>query len=518
MRAACAALLLLVFAAESRAASPVSAGAPCQQAWDPPSWEWVASLRHGAPVEGGGTIVPSAVIDPAVVARGGRIAFVARFTDPNEPARNHGVFTADHLAVRAIAIGCGRGGGSGEHGSLGDPAPGGGRFAGLFSGTAMAPAIADDGSVLFVADLVASLSPRALFRHDASTRRTTRLVAVGDPTPLGGTFVSVGPGVHGPRGSVWFVAQRQGTSGGELFVFDPLVAGGGAVRPFACVGDPLPGGGAIALLATEIATSVDGSSMAIGPLPFVDACGTVAFRVHGGGGAPQSGIVVRKDGQDAWWLRTGDATPQGGVFTGFGGPVLGGEQLAVYAEHSSGRGPTAGWFVGRPGAWRRAIGFFDPVDGGQCLSLAMSRAPMTPLDDRGDLVVWCAVDLDARQDRIVLCRRSGAQQVLARRGDPVAGGGSFGGGSFGELGGWPSLDGGGRCVVSAQVQFALGTSGYFTLAADEPRLAVPPCASIAAEFDVQVSGPFGSHFALAASTLATEVPLPPFGMLRIGPD
>ena len=495
------------------AAAALSTGALWPQSANQPSWQWVAQLRHGAPVSGTGTsgnantgtLLPATGVNAATTALGGRIAFVAGIAGS---PRNQGVFTADASGLRAIAIGCGGGGGSGVHGTLGDVAPGGGLFARMFQGTAFAPALAADGSVLFVADLVGGPSSRALFLFEATAQRLVRIAGVGDPSPLGGSFASIGPGVHAADGAVLFVAQRPGVAGGEFFHWQ-----NGIVQRLAASGDALPLGGSIALLATEVVAFVDGTNMAIGPLPFADACGTVAFRVHGSGGAPHSGIVVRRDGQDSWWLRSGDATPAGGVYIGFGGPVLGGSELAVYAEHTSNGGPTAGWFVGKPNSWRRALGYFDLVDGGQCLGLAMSRAPMTPLDDRGDLVVWCDLDIQGGRDRLVLCRRDGTQQVLARRGEQAPGGGLLG-----ELGGWPSLDSGGRCVVSAQVQFAAATCGHFTLAADEPRLAAPPCAALGSELRVDATGPLGAHFALAVSTSATEVPLPPFGVLRIGPD
>jgi hypothetical protein len=470
-------------------------------------WSIVHSVRSGEVAIGAGALALSALPHAAACARGGRIAFVSRVAGT---ARNQAIVVSDENGLRAIAVGCGGGGGSGAHGACGDPAPGGGTIAGLFEGTAFAPALSERGDVLFLADVHGGPRPRALFCYRADGDVLVRIAAVGDAAPGGGAFASVGPGVHMPNDGVLFVAQRVGMTTGEVFAWRD-----GVRTPFLRVGDPLPQGGTIAAIATEILQFVDGTSIPIGPLPCVDACGSVAVRVHGAGGAAASGIVVRENGVDAWWLRTGEGSPVGGAFTSFGAPLLardadGQLQCAVFADHTSPRGPTSGWFVGRPSAWRRAIGFFDPVDGGQCLGLAISRGPMTPFDGR-DLVVWCDLAIDGGQDRIVLCHGDGSRSVLARRGDPLPGGGALG-----ELGGWPSLDAAGRCLVSAHTQGSAG--GHFVFGDPTPRVAVAPCTWIGGPVEVFAHGLHPGAFVLAASPLRAAVAMPPLGTLAIGPD
>ena len=470
-------------------------------------WPIVHSVRSGEIAMGAGALAMSALPHAAACARGGGIAFVSRIAGN---ARNQAVVVAQGNGLRAIAVGCGGGGGSGVYGACGDPAPGGGTIAGLFEGTAFAPALGERGDVLFLADVHGGPRPRALFCYRADRGALVRIAAVGDAAPSGGAFLGVGPGVHMPGEGVLFVALRIGMTTGELFAWRD-----GVISPFVRVGDPLPQGGTIAAIATESLQFVDGTSIPIGPLPCVDACGNVAFRVHGAGGAAASGIVVRENGVDAWWLRTGDAVPVGGAFTSFGAPLLardadGQLQCAVFADHTSPRGPTSGWFVGRPAAWRRAIGFFDAVDGGQCLGLAISRGPMTPFDGR-DLVVWCDLAIQGGQDRIVLCHGDGSRSVLARRGEPLPGGGALG-----ELGGWPSLDAAGRCLVSAHVQGSAG--GHFVFADPTPRVAVAPCAMLGAPLSVFAHGIEPGAFVLAASPLRASVAMPPLGTLAIGPD
>src|SRR5262245_23199950 len=113
----------------SMPASLVGGVVPC--ATLPVAW-------HSQAVPGGGTLSPIAPGNPACVNRSGAFAFVANV---NGVARNQGVYVVDALGLRAIATGCGQGGGSGMHGTCGDPAPGGGTFAGFFGGTVVAPPV-----------------------------------------------------------------------------------------------------------------------------------------------------------------------------------------------------------------------------------------------------------------------------------------------------------------------------------------------------------------------------------------
>src|SRR5262245_62026630 len=153
----------------------------------------VAMAAQGQPVTGIGTLTTQAWGNPACLARTGAMAFVAGIAG-GRSASARGVFVADAAGVRAIAIGCGNGGPGGPLAG-GDPAPGGGTFAGLFTGTAFAPAIDSEGNVAFLADVVGGTAPRALFGWVAAQQILVRIAAVGDAAPGGGTFAAVGPGV-----------------------------------------------------------------------------------------------------------------------------------------------------------------------------------------------------------------------------------------------------------------------------------------------------------------------------------
>ena len=487
-------------------------GAVCgvEVAAQDPQVAWTASVvaKAGDVAPGGGVFALDPVLDPATCARGGHTAFVARVVGA---VHDHAVFCADGDGLRVVARGSGPGGGSGIHGTAGDATPIGGTFAGLFSGVAFAPAVDERGDVLFLADVRGGRSARALFCGRMRDASLVAVAAVGDAAPGGGVFASVGTGVLLPRGGVLFLAQRNGVASAELFTWRD-----GVTSPFVLVGDALPQGGVVAAVGTESMTFVDGTSIPTGPLPSVDACSAIAFCAHGGN-ASQRGIVVRENGVDAWWARAGDSAPGAATFVAFGAPLLGRDaqgrlHCAFYADVSSPNGPTAGWFVGRPGAWRRALGFFDAVDGGQCLGLAISRGPMTPFDGR-DLVVWCDLSIQGGSDRIVRCRDDGSREVLARRGDPAPCGGVLG-----ELSGWPSIDGAGRCVVSAQCAGGVGLGAHLAWVDPSPRAACAPCSGVGASLVLGCNGPPGSAFVFGASPHAAWIPMPPFGALAIGPD
>ncbi len=150
---------------------------------------------HGqvAPDTNGGTLNPVAFINPTTVNASGRVAFNSQVDGSD---RNQGVFVADSDGtITAIAIGCGGLGGGGDTTSdCGDASPIGGHFGGFFFGTVFTPDINDAGDVLFFCDVNGGDSRRALFLYQAASGQIVKVAAVGDPSPIGGTFGAVGPG------------------------------------------------------------------------------------------------------------------------------------------------------------------------------------------------------------------------------------------------------------------------------------------------------------------------------------
>jgi hypothetical protein len=389
---------------------------------------------HGqvAPNTNGGTLNPVAFINPTTVNASGRVAFNSQV---NGSDRNQGVFVADSDGtISAIAIGCGGLGGSGDTTSMcGDASPISGHFGGFFFGTFFTPDINDAGDVLFFCDVNGGNSRRALFLYRGASGEIVKVAAIGDPSPIGGTFGAVGPGSLNNNGQVVFLAAAVGTTNSDLFMWE-----NGVVTKVAAVGDPAPQGGTFSLLGTESAGFQDGTNIPVGPLPDINDSEQIAFRAIVSGGITQRGIVVRTGQDDEWYVKVPDPTPIGGTYFDMqAASINNAGQIAFFADYR----PTpetfnSGWFAGAPGNWRKVVVFFDPIDGGQCLGLAFSRNPMQTIDAAGNVVFWANLDSNGTADRLVLGLTDGNLLIAARRGDPTPIGGTFG-----LMDAWPAING-----------------------------------------------------------------------------
>jgi hypothetical protein len=389
---------------------------------------------HGqiAPNTGGGTLNPVAFINPTTVNASGRVAFNSQV---NGSDRNQGVFVADSDGtISAIAIGCGGLGGSGDTTSMcGDVSPIGGHFGGFFFGTFFTPDINDAGDVLFLCDVNGGDSRRALFLYRGVSGEIVKVAAIGDPSPIGGTFGAVGPGSLNNNGQVVFLAAAVGTTNSDLFMWE-----NGVVTKVAAVGDPAPQGGTFSLLGTESAGFQDGTNIPVGPVPDINDSEQIAFRAIVSGGITQRGIVVRTGQDDEWYVKVPDPTPIGGTYFDMqAASINNAGQIAFFADYR----PTpdtfnSGWFAGAPKNWRKVVVFFDPIDGGQCLGLAFSRNPMQTIDAAGNVVFWANLDTNGTSDRLVLGLTDGNLLIAARRGDPTPIGGTFG-----SMDAWPAVNG-----------------------------------------------------------------------------
>jgi hypothetical protein len=389
---------------------------------------------HGqiAPNTNGGTLNPVAFINPTTVNASGRVAFNSQIDGSD---RNQGVFVADSDGtISAIAIGCGGLGGSGDTTSMcGDVSPIGGHFGGFFFGTFFTPDINDAGDVLFLCDVNGGDSRRALFLYQAASGQIVKVAAIGDPSPIGGTFGAVGPGSLNNSGPVVFLASAVGTLNSDIFMWD-----NGVVTKVAAVGDPAPDGGTYSLLGVESAGFQDGTNIPVGPIPDINDSDQIAFRPIVSGGITERGIVVRTGQVDEWYVKVPDPTPIGGTYFDMqAASINSAGQIAFFADYR----PTpetfnSGWFAGAPGNWRKVVVFFDPIDGGQCLGLAFSRNPMQTIDAAGNVVFWANLDSNGTMDRLVLGLTDGNLLIAARRGDPTPIGGTFG-----SMDAWPAVNG-----------------------------------------------------------------------------
>jgi hypothetical protein len=390
---------------------------------------------HGqvAPNTNGGTLNPVAFINPTTVNASGRVAFNSQVDGSD---RNQGVFVADSDGtISAIAIGCGGPGGGGDTTSMcGDASPIGGHFGGFFFGTVFTPDINDAGDVLFLCDVNGGDSRRALFLYQAASGQIINVAAVGDPSPIGGTFGAVGPGSLNNNGKIVFLASPVGeTINSDLFMWD-----NGLVTKVAALGDPAPGGGTYTGLGTESFGFQDGTFIPVGPVPDINDSDQLAFRAIVSGGITERGIVVRTGQVDEWYVKVPDPTPIGGTYFDMqAASINNAGQIAFFADYR----PTpdtinSGWFAGAPGNWRKVVVFFDPIDGGQCLGLAFSRNPMQTIDAAGNVVFWANLDSNGTADRLVLGLADGNLLIAARRGDPTPIGGTFG-----TMDAWPAVNG-----------------------------------------------------------------------------
>jgi len=437
----------------------------------PPTCSAGAAGRRGEVVPGGGTLDPVAFVNPATVFGGSAGASTAFFAQVVGATRNQGIFTHDGATLRAIALGSGALGGGGSTGTAGDPSPLGGNFSGFFGGTVFAPAVNAHGDVLFLADVFGGSAPRGLFLHRAASGTIVSVAAVGDPSPLGGTFARIGPGSLSDSGEVVFLASEQGgTAGADVFAWD-----GSSVRTIAASGDSAPHGSPYQYLGSETFGFSDGSFIPAGPVPDLDAQGNIVFRAITLDG--RRGIVHHDTaGNESWLVHDLQPAPGGGTFFDLQAASLSETgEIAFLADVRF--GPSSfgvAWFAGQPGQLRRGVGGGDALDGGTVNGVAYSRNPMTPLDDAGNLVQWVSVRLPSGSSRetIVATSPDGAHTILARQSGPTPLGGTHG-----LFDAWPSLaplDTPGRAAFGSSVAGVSGvTSAHFVTTACAAARALP---------------------------------------------
>jgi hypothetical protein len=416
--------------------------------------ELLGLARYGQDVPGGGTLGSIAFADGESINSMGRIAFVSR-VDGAE--RNQGVFSAGGDGLVPIVMGCGGGGGSGIPGSgCGDPSPIGGTFSGLFPGTPpAAPPINGAGDILFISDVDGGFSPRGLFLYQADTGDIREVAAVGDASPVGGTFSSIGPGSLNNSRQVVFLAFTGASTDGNLFLWND-----GVVSKVVAVGDPAPGGGSFWNIGSERLGYADGTMMPTGPLGAINDLGQISFRGYVTGGESLGGIFLSDGTTHQWYVKHGDPTPMGGTYAGFGAPALNNAgEVAFFSDVFVGSDLTSAWFAGSPGNWRKALAFFDPVDDGQVRGLAYSRNPLTPLNDAGRLLLWATIRTGTvDRERLLISEPDGSLSTVVRQGDPTP----FGG-PVGIMHPWPSLNNDGQGTLGAQTPGAPGVFNAFMI-------------------------------------------------------
>ncbi len=391
----------------------------------------LAVARYGDPAPGGGTL---ACVAPGHAGTRTDLDQTAFFSDVSGGTSNQGVFAAEKSAIARIAGGCGGGGGSGVPGNgCGTNSPIGGKFSGLFGGTFFAPGNNRNGDALFVADVDGGSSPRGLFLYRAASQTIVKVAAVGEASPAGGTLLEVGPGSMNDAQTVVFAARGSAAQNDLILQWQ-----NGVLTKVAANGDAAPGGGSYSLLITESVGFADGTTIHVGPLPDINNAGQIGFRAITSIGT--RGIVVVTAGVPAWYVQDNDPTPHGGTYLDMQAACLNDAgEVAFFADWRP--TPTtinSGWFVGKPGAWRAALSFFDPVSTGQCFGLAFSRNPIQALDEQGNLAQWILIDFGGgnQKEAIVISAADGSLAIVAQQSNPSPLGGIYNG-----FDAWPSMTG-----------------------------------------------------------------------------
>src|SRR5262245_38518733 len=290
--------------------------------------------------------------------------------------RNQGIFVKDTAGIHPIVTGCGDYIGSGIGTTCGDPSPIGGTFTSLHAGGVFPPSINDAGDVLFLADVVGGSSPRGLFLYKKATGTIVKVAALGDPSPVGDLSALSGGSLNN-NGEVAFL-------GGPLGSPDRMAVlhwRNGVIQLVVKPGDQIPGG---------IVTSLvwfswyppDGTFIPFYELPDINDPGAISFYAVLDG--TKIGLFVSRGGVHELYVQTGQATPAGGGFFNLYAPILNNAgEIAFMGEYKLDPWLT-GWFVGRPGRWRKVVSFYDRFQGGQAYGIAVSHNPQQPLDDEGN--------------------------------------------------------------------------------------------------------------------------------------
>jgi hypothetical protein len=251
----------------------------------------------------------------------------------------------------------------------GDPTPLGGTVGTFGSG----PAIDDDGAVTFRAFVNGGVAAEAVMTVTGAT--ITRVIGVGEPSPGSGTFAgnAFGRPSIGGGGAVTFRAFIAGGSTNEaIFRFRPDTG----LEVLGTVGATAPSGNPI--------IDLQGT-------PAINAAGDVVFAAEVAGEGLQ--LLRVRAGTLERVVRRGDPSPLGGIFTtiGVGAALNDAGVVAFRASADTGNGKRTGLFLTAPQLEQVALsgetaaaelafaGFRDPVLS-EVPSIAF-RAPIVDPDD-----------------------------------------------------------------------------------------------------------------------------------------
>jgi hypothetical protein len=325
-----------------------------------------------------------------------------------------------------------------------------------------------------------------------------RVVASGQPTPIGGIFdrfdVTAQPIVApvNAEGQVAFYATiLRNTATEGIFV-----TGGGRLRKAAAVGDSVPGGGVL-------------SEFARHPIPSLNDSGTVAFGAAVTSARAGEGVFMTKDGALKPIAVAGGDAPGivGGTFVEFDAPALNNRDEVVFAAIvRHGRETFQTLYLFSNNRLRKLLAEGDPYLGGGSFGkfglpainnrgvvafpVTLDRAPAlggifvagtrdlkmlasvgapapdgqmmlrfserVAIDDNDDIAFSALLGAGRASAEAVMTVNTSGLTLLARSGDAAPGGGRFAG--FGQ---WPSTGPAGRVAFIAAIDDGPGPVGIY---------------------------------------------------------
>ncbi len=270
----------------------------------------------------------------------------------------------------------------------GDNAPQGGTF------TQFDP-VANTGAILFDA-LVKKDEPfHGIYMARGSV--LSRIVATGDPSPLGGTFIDLSSMALNLRGTVAFLGSTVGGVPQAIYF-----TGGSNLKKVVAVNDPVPGGGVVREISHFALNNGD----------------AVAFVARVEPGKAPRALLLASDGRIQKVVRTGDPAPVGGQFGEFTNPSVNSRGEIAFEGTVFGGRAASGIFIGSKSGVRGVVAAGDPSPiGGTFKDLAL---PV--LNDNGDILFWASLE-GAKVPAGLFLSSNGAITRLAARGDPLPGGG-----------------------------------------------------------------------------------------------
>jgi len=304
----------------------------------------VRLAAQGDPAPGGGYFAGFARHPMLALNGSGAVLFVAALA---EAGTTEGLFLARDGHVETVA-------------RAGDKAPG---FSGGTFSQIDLPSLNDSGTGIFVATVRQGRESReGIFRF--REHRVEKAVSQGDPAPGGGTFAGFGVPALNNAGTVVFPAVvEQGAVVGGIYRIAPQ----GAVLVVAA-GDPAPGGGIFYKFSERIAVDDEGHIAVFALLR--DAASAAA--------------LVLVDSQGPRFLASlGGGAPGGGTFDSFGPwPAISpGGAVAFVAGVDNGRSGSA-IFLGDAQGLRRLVGSGDRL-GSHEVFAAWSLYPVVSVNSRG---------------------------------------------------------------------------------------------------------------------------------------